>query len=328
MENVRPINHVQVLRDEWKKIFLITLLVLLLALLYSLVQPFLYRSSVSVLVLQKSSFSIDAYSATKSEERVANKLSQVIYSSLFLDQIINSGFNVDKSYFPLDELKRRQKWGKTVSVEVPVALSRLNVFIYHTDPNQALQISQAVAYILTSNKSQFIGIEDIELKVLDTPLVSKYPVRPNIAVNLFLGLLFGLMIGVAYVVITFNPEKAKLFGTPNRKKDLPHLVNNSRVKSTASVESAMAKVEKIPEIKELEDVPELAKAEALPNKPVEEMSLPDLKLDTPEISSDFEEKFFTPSPPKEAPKTSAPIKDDRYPSFSDEEKIIGLPEQK
>ena len=158
MENVKPINHLQIINRDWRKVLIVTLIVVLVSLVFSLVQPFLYRSTVSILVLQKSSFSIDAYSASKSEERIANKLAQVVFSSSFLKEVVNSGFYVEEDYFPADELKKREKWAETVEAEIPAGLSKLTFSVFHTDPNQALQISQAIAYTLTNKKSNYIGI--------------------------------------------------------------------------------------------------------------------------------------------------------------------------
>ena len=151
MQNIRHLSLSEVFTREWKKALLAFLIVVLLGVVVTLVQPFLYKATVSILVIQKSGFSIDAYSASKSEERVANKLAQVVYSSSFLEKVLSSDSGIDKSYFPSDELKRRKKWGQTVNTDVPLGLSRLDVFIYHTDSAQALKIGQAIGNLLSYN---------------------------------------------------------------------------------------------------------------------------------------------------------------------------------
>jgi capsular polysaccharide biosynthesis protein len=209
MENVRPIHYGEIIKRDWRAVLVVTLVTILLAFIITLLQPFLYSSTVSVLVLQKSGFSIDAYSASKSEERIANKLAQVIYASSFLDKVLNSGFAIDRSYFQNDEQKKRDQWGKMVETSVPIGLSKLQVTVYHKDPNQAVQIAQAIAFILTSEKREYIGIDDVDLKVLDTPLASKYPVKPNIFLNIGLGVFLGVIMGVVYVIVTYNPRRDK-----------------------------------------------------------------------------------------------------------------------
>ncbi len=218
MENVRPIHYGEIIKRDWRAVLVVTLVTVLLAFVITLIQPFLYSSTVSVLVLQKSGFSIDAYSASKSEERIANKLAQVIYASSFQNKVLNSGFAIDRGYFQNDEQKKRDQWSKMVETVVPAGLSKLQVTVYHKDPNQAVQIAQAVAFILTSEKREYIGIDDVDLKVLDTPLASKYPVKPNIVLNIGLGIVLGFILGIIYVIITYNPDRDKLIDISGSKK--------------------------------------------------------------------------------------------------------------
>ena len=329
MENVRPINHLKILTREWRKILIVALIVVFVSLVYSLVQPFLYRATVSILVLQKSSFSIDAYSASKSEERIANKLAQVVYSSSFLKNVLTSGYYINEDYFPVDEYQRRKKWSETVEAGVPAGLSKLTFSIYHTDPNQALQIAQEIAYTLTGDKQEYIGIEDVDLKILDTPLVSKYPVRPNILVNILLGILLGVILGIAYVVLTYDSQKDKLFAIPRRADFQPHLVNTEEIKESVSVERAMEKMIKVPEIKELDDVPDLEKAEHQADKVIKIEELVDDKMELPDIKQELNKRIETPKydiskkPEVEIPaQTQASTKE--YPEFKDEDKFVGM----
>ncbi|KKR08127.1 MAG: hypothetical protein UT32_C0003G0003 [Parcubacteria group bacterium GW2011_GWC2_39_14] len=329
MENVRPINHLKILTREWRKILIVALIVVFVSLVYSLVQPFLYRATVSILVLQKSSFSIDAYSASKSEERIANKLAQVVYSSSFMKNVVTSGYYINESYFPTDEYQRRKKWSETVEASVPTGLSKLTFSIYHTDPNQALQIAQAIAYTITSDKKEYIGIEDVDLKVLDTPLVSKYPVRPNILVNILLGIVLGIIFGIAYVVLSYDSQKDKLFAIPRRTDIQPHLVNTNKISETASVEKAMERMAQIPEIKELEEVPELEKAEhqaEVQEENKEEVA--EMKLEVPDLNQELNRRLETPrydisKKPEVNFDNQQPAKKE-YPEFSDEDKFVGM----
>jgi capsular polysaccharide biosynthesis protein len=288
MHNISNINHFDVVKRDWRKVVVVTLLVLLLSLVMTLVRPFLYESNVSIFVIQKSSFSIDAYSATKSEERIANKLLDVVDSSLFAEQVIYSGFDIDKSYFPNDEYKRREKWQKTVVASVPSGKSKLDISVYHTDPAQALQISNAIAYTLTEKKRDYIGIDDIDLKVLDSPLVSKYPVKPNVILNLFVGLLLGFVVGVFYVIVSYDPRRDRLFAVPEYKDNEPHLVEYDEVPQDDSVEEDMEEAVIVPEIEELEEVEDLVEVEEDPEKPaeseqeleeIEEFELPDIEVE-------------------------------------------------
>jgi len=211
MENIRPISYTQIIERDWRKGFVVVLIVVLFSLIATLIMPFKFGSSVSILVNQKSGFSIDAYSASKSEERVANKLAQVVYTSSFLDKVLQYDTEIDRNYFSSDERERRKDWKSTIDADVPVGLGQLNLTIYHTDPAQAYLISDAAAKVLIRDRSEFIGIGDVELKILEYPLVSKYPLKPNIFLNFGLSIVVGIILAFAYIVLTYNPERDKLF---------------------------------------------------------------------------------------------------------------------
>lgn len=350
MENVTNINHYEIVRRDWRKVIVIGLLIVLVGLIITIIQPFMYRASVSIYIMQKSSFSIDAYSASKSEERIANKLSPIILSSSFLEKVIYSGFDIDQSYFPKDEYKRREKWGKTVETSVVGEASKLEVHVYHQDPGQALQISNAIAYILTQQKREFIGIDDVDLKVLDSPLVSKYPVRPNVVLNLLLSLFAGLALGVAFVIMTYDPRQDKLFGIHGDSETEPHLVEYEDVPVDESVEDDLEEVEDVPEIEDLDDVEELAEIEESEDKAVEQEELQVEELELPDIGEQLEEEqeleeefgedgedmhiesadsdMSPPDIPDNDEDSEANVseKGSNLPKFSEEDEYIGMPD--
>jgi len=286
MNDFQPINHAEIIKREWRKVLVVNMVVLLLGLVITLVRPFEYRAESSVYVVQKSSFSIDAYSASKSEERIASKLGQILYSSSFFEEILTSGYDIEKDYFPEDEYKKRKKWEKTVETKVPGGLSKLEIFVYHPDPRQAMQISQAITYTLTHNKEEFIGISDVDLKVLDSPLVSKYPVRPNVLLNLILALVIGGALGIAFVLLTYDPREDELLGLSDENR--PHLIEKDKIKQKPK----KVKKSKNKEIKDLDEIKDLAMAEDNPKKPVEEIrDLPDeSKIEIPDIGQKIKDQ--------------------------------------
>lgn len=288
MDNVRAINYLEIIKRDWRKVLVVCLIAVLIALIITLVQPFLYRATVSIFVVQKSSFSIDAYSASKSEERIAGKLAQVVFSSAFFEKVKTSGFDIDRTYFPSDELKSRKQWNKMIESSVPSALSKLDISVYHKDPNQALNISKAIAYVLVEQKQNFIGIGDVDLKILDAPIVSKYPVKPSVVLNLIVGLIAGFILGIAFVIASYDPDRDKLFGIHGKFSEPPHLIMNNEVPVDDSVEEDMKETVDVPEIKNLEET-----------------------VDTQDFAPSVdEEEELKPE----------------LPSFSDEDQIVGMPD--
>jgi capsular polysaccharide biosynthesis protein len=194
-------NYSTMLWHGWQTIIMFALLGLVMALIISFVQPLKYSSTVRLLVLQDVGTSVDAYTASRSEERIAENLSTVIYTTTFFNQVMEAGFSIDETQFPEEDYKKRREWGKTVAATVARGTGMLNVSSYHTDVVQAEQIVQAVAFVLTQNVSEYTSGGNIDVRLIDAPLNSRWPVKPNIFANIFSGLVLGGLVGVGYVLL-------------------------------------------------------------------------------------------------------------------------------
>lgn len=261
MNNIVNVKYSLVLKKRWSFITVITLVVVLLSLIFSLVQPFKYESEVNILVIQKSSLGIDAYSASKSAERIGRNLGQIVYSSSFLSKVLNSGYEIDKSYFPAEEDQKRDFWEKTIATEVPANTTILHVSVFHEDKEQATIIAQAVAYVLDQEVEEYVGISDVDLKVVDAPLTSTFPVKPNIILNVILGLVVGFFLAVAIVMVTYSEarhlqevykaeekkqRKSQLKSVKKQKKNKFAKVNFQATKPDQSADSAI----KMPDVEQ------------------------------------------------------------------------------
>jgi capsular polysaccharide biosynthesis protein len=219
MQPLVKVNYYHLIRRRWTFVAVVTLVVLLVTLAVTLFQPFEYESEVKILVIQKSAVGIDAYSASKSAERIGNNLSEIIYSSSFFSKVLVAGFAIDKSYFPNDEDKRRKKWQESVAADVPSGTTILDVRVYHPVREQATTIAETISYVLERQAPEYIGIPDVELKVVDAPLTSKYPVKPNFLVNLLLGVIVGLFVSISILIINYSEaeEAQELFLAEERR---------------------------------------------------------------------------------------------------------------
>lgn len=212
MTNLYKINFLDLIKNNRKIIALITSSILLVCLVFTIFQPFLYSSSVSLLVIQRSSISMDAYSALRSSERIGDSLSQIVYTSTFFDQVMDSGYPIDTSVFSEKENKKREQWAEMVDTQVNRGTGLLKVSVYHEDKNQALMISKAVSYVLIAYGMDYVGASDAELRMVDSPLLSNWPVKPNVFLNIFSGLALGFLTSVVYVVLldkTLTEKKQK-----------------------------------------------------------------------------------------------------------------------
>lgn len=178
------------LKRHWVSLLLITALAVGVSIAVTAFQPFEYRSGFSVLVIEKSATG-DAFAAAKSAERASLSLGQILFTTSFYDQVRDSGL-VDLAMFPEDETARRQMWEKQIETRVLPDVGMMKIATYHEDRQKAAALAFAVATVLTKTGSDYLGTGDnIVLKVVDAPLTSKTPVRPNIPVNLALGFLVG-----------------------------------------------------------------------------------------------------------------------------------------
>lgn len=191
----------QLLERHWKTIAVSALITMALAAGLSFVRPLEYSSTMRLLIIQQSGANLDPYTAIRSAETIANNLSQVIYTSVFYDKVTAAGFNIDKSYFDPVEAKRRQQWTRMVATSVAHESGFLQVTVYHKNKDQASEIARAIAFVLTTEGNSFIGGQNLEIRLVDTPLQSRFPVRPNIPLNAFLGAVIGVVLSSLYLVV-------------------------------------------------------------------------------------------------------------------------------
>lgn len=188
------------LLNGWPTVLLCAALGMVLAVLLSLVRPLEYSATTRILITQELG-TVDAYTASRSAERIVDDLSGVLYTTDFFNKVMNSGYKIDKSFFSTDEIKRRKQWEESVSASVSGTSGMLAIRSYHPDPEQAKEIASAIAYIYVTQGENYISGGDIAVQVVDDPLSSRYPVRPNLPLNGASGFFLGAIGGAAYVFI-------------------------------------------------------------------------------------------------------------------------------
>jgi len=201
-------EFLQLIKQRKRAITAVAVLFILLSLALSVAQPLKYGATSRLLVVQNFNIGADPYAVSRSNQLLSNVLVQVASSDSFYNEVVNSGYNIDKTYFSnTDPQKELAKWQKTVSVKSLSDSGIVEVNIYHPDKYQLDQIAQAVNYIYQTKHQEYDGSGDaITIKVIDKPLVSRWPVKPNLPLNMALGLIFGLLCGGVYVYL--YPEKS------------------------------------------------------------------------------------------------------------------------
>ena len=203
-------KYISKLKLNKSLIFKITLVVVVLVVVISLFMPQYYRAQAKLLIIQKQSLSVDAYLAAKSAEKVGKVLSEVVYSSSFFDEVWQAGFNIGDDW---GETARARKkiWQQRVELNSIPQTSLIEINTYHVDRVSAEQLSQAMIYVLTEKGEQYHGGGDqVEIKLVDRPIVSKYPVKPNLILNAIMALLVGLVISFVFVYLKINKQKINI----------------------------------------------------------------------------------------------------------------------
>ncbi len=194
-------SHVLQLVARTKFLIGTGVIVAILTVLVSLVMPLRYSATGSVLIQPRQGFGIDLYTVLKSAERTGEDIARVIETSTFLEQVLKRESAIDQSQFPNGERERRRYWKKVVDPQVSPGSGLLNVVAYDEDPRQARIIAQAVISTLVDTGGEYVG-EGTKFKVVDTPIVSRFPVKPNLIVNAIVGFLFGVILAAFRVIFT------------------------------------------------------------------------------------------------------------------------------
>ncbi len=191
-------SHVHLMKARKETLIAITLATAILTVIVTLSRPLSYSATFRLLITQRAAFTLDPYTAVRSSELIGGNLAQVIGTSAFFDKVLKSGYNVNQAFFPTDEAKRRSTWTHMVDASVGRGTGLLVVKVYHPDRAQALQIASAVALLLGRDGADYVG-RDIQVRLVDPPILSRFPVKPNLLGTTTAGLLLGFCLGNLYL---------------------------------------------------------------------------------------------------------------------------------
>lgn len=191
------------LKKRWKSVVFLANLSLFLGLGLSLIQPFLYKTNFSVLLVQDTKESTNIYSSIESSDKLARLLQKMIKTSDFQNSILSSDFNINKDDFSAEEAKKRKQWNKMIDISVVPGTGILNFDIYYKNRSGAEEYAKAIVSSIVNDGAQIYGgSSSIKFKVINSPLTSDRPVTPNIIVNAVLSILIGLFASLFYLYFT------------------------------------------------------------------------------------------------------------------------------
>lgn len=193
----------------------ITALAMVASIVLTFVRPFEYRTSFSLLIIQKQD--LDGYTASKSAERISASLSQVMYTASFAqsvqDRVRQAGLTSTTLFYATDEQKQRDEWKRHIETRVLPDVGLLKVSVYHQDRASSAAIANALALVLVEQAPTYLGNDSVTLKTVDFPLTTKRPARPNVVINILGGMLLGFVGAFGYHWLVAQ------FATPLRRDD-------------------------------------------------------------------------------------------------------------
>ncbi len=185
----------------WKRIIVGGFLLALFAGAISFVFPLEYRADAQMLVVSRTRYGVDPYTAVKSAERVGENIARIVGTDIFFAQVLSQpGFQLDTNRFVgTTERVRRKRWEQAIDASVSFGTGVLNISAYHTDPAQAKAYASAVMETLVERGWEYVG-GDVSLKIVNQPVVTAIPVRPNIMLNVLAGFALGVLISGGFVL--------------------------------------------------------------------------------------------------------------------------------
>ncbi len=182
------------IKKQWKFIFLLSLICGLLGGLASLLMPLEYRSDAQVLIISKTRFGVDPYTVVKSAERVGDNVVKVMGTSDFYEKVFSlEEYALDNSKFEgkkITERVKRKRWKKALEPSMEYGTGVLNISTFNTNSNEATKLAAASARALELHGWEYVG-GDVTFKVVNDPITTKWPARPNLLLNALIGFLTG-----------------------------------------------------------------------------------------------------------------------------------------
>lgn len=243
------------LKKRWKSVLFLANLTVFLGLGLSLIQPFLYKTSFSLLIIQDTKESSNIYSSIESSDKLANLLKIMVKTSDFQNSIINSDFNINKDDFSDDEATKRKEWNKMIKIGIIPGSGIVNFDVYYKNRLGAEEYAKAIVSSIVNDGAQIYGgSKSIKFKVVNSPLTSNKPATPNILLNGILSLFIGLLSSLFYVYFTTTESQKKdIFYDEELEKEKEEVFLDLNTSSINNVDITVLPNSKINNLNKQED---------------------------------------------------------------------------
>jgi len=194
-------HPLRIMRKQWKLLTIVGVIAAAISVAVSMLFPLEYRADAQVLIISKTRTGVDPYTTVKSAERVGENIAAVMETTDFYEKVRSqAGYTINWDRFTnTTERKRRKLWSKTIAPSVSYGTGVLNVSAYASDKNQAAQIAGASTRALVEQGWEYVG-GDVTIKIINNPVVTRWPARPNLVVNAIVGFILGVVLmGLAVI---------------------------------------------------------------------------------------------------------------------------------
>lgn len=196
------------------------------------VQRFKYSAKSQLLVVQEYSGPVDAYTASKSTEHLSNVLASVITSNSFFTKVITNSPSIDTQYFGASPRDQMREWSKTVNAKSINDTGIIAITVYHPNRNEAQKIAGAVNYVLMTQHSAYDGAaQAVKVRLIDQPISSTIPVKPNIPLVLGTMVILGFLSSLVYIYL--SSENASLQMLEYQKNSQPAFIAQTMFQNQA-----------------------------------------------------------------------------------------------
>lgn len=159
-----------------------------------------YSAASAVLIISRDRSIGDPYAQSKSAQLIGETLSRVMQTEDFYTKVMEqNSIAFDKSVWQnLSPRAARRQWIKNVQATVVYGTSLLNIRVYSRSAEDAINFANAVTQTAISRGWEYVG-SDATFKVVDNPVLSPWQTRPNITLNMLIGLVVGIVFAGVWV---------------------------------------------------------------------------------------------------------------------------------
>lgn len=199
-------EFLKLLKTKWEWVLFIVTIISGTVFLLNIFQIPEYSSTARIMIIQRSLQDSDAFIAARSSERLSIILSEVIYSNSFFNDVLKASPGITDD-FGSEPAERRKGWKRQVKNRIDSDKGILDIAVYDKNKVQSTEILNGILKMLTENGEKYHGGgSNIQIRVIDEPLVSKDPARPNTIMNTVLAAILAL-VGTSVFIYLFSEQQ-------------------------------------------------------------------------------------------------------------------------